>query len=101
MTIFFSQCEDWTRMENGLMNVTTFDFKERMLIILLFKGVNPYFMNQNTKMMVGLREAAEYTGLTYNCIRRLCLKNEIVHIRSGKKFYVNLPKLLEYLNHGV
>lgn len=50
--------------------------------------------------MVTLREAAEYTGLTYNCIRKLCLTDKIVHIRSGKKFYVNLPKLLDYLDHS-
>lgn len=51
-----------------------------------------------TKLMVSIREAAEMTGLSYSCIRKLCMNRQIVHIRSGKKYFVNLPKLMDYLN---
>lgn len=48
--------------------------------------------------MITLREAANETGLSYDCLRKLCLKGEIVHIRSGVKFLINENKLIEYLN---
>lgn len=47
-----------------------------------------------------LREAAEATGLSYDCLRKMCLRNEIVYIKSGNKFLINMDKLVEYLNGG-
>lgn len=48
--------------------------------------------------MVGLREAAARTGLSYGFLRRLCLSGQIVHIRCGSKFLINFQKLCDYLN---
>lgn len=50
--------------------------------------------------MVGIKEASEKTGISYDFLRKLCLQNKIVHIRTGAKFLINLEKLVEYLNRG-
>lgn len=47
-------------------------------------------MNEALPRMVTLREAAKMTGLSYDCLRKLCLRNEIAHIRSGTKYMVNV-----------
>ena len=51
--------------------------------------------------MLTLKEAAQKTGLSYDCLRKLCLQNKIVYIRAGCKFLINQEKLVEYLNGGV
>lgn len=48
--------------------------------------------------MLTIKSAAEQTGLSYDCIRKMCLQNKIVYIRAGTKFLINLEKLIEYLN---
>ncbi len=48
--------------------------------------------------MITLREAAEKTGLSYDCLRKWCLENKIVYIMAGRKFLVNQEKLVEFLN---
>jgi excisionase family DNA binding protein len=53
-----------------------------------------------TKIMVTIREASNQTGLSYYAVRRLCLTGQITFVRIGVKYYINLPKLLEYLNDG-
>lgn len=50
--------------------------------------------------MVSLNEASRRTGLSYDLLRRLCLTNEIVHIKTGVKYLVNFPRLCDYLNGG-
>lgn len=50
--------------------------------------------------MVTIKQASEMTGVSYDAIRRMCLNNQIVYIRAGKKFLINLGKLVEYLNTG-
>lgn len=40
------------------------------------------------------------TGLSYECLRQLCINGEIVHMRSGVKYLINLKKLEEYLDVG-
>lgn len=56
-------------------------------------------MNEALPRMVTLREAAKMTGLSYDCLRKLCLRNEIAHIRIGTKYMINLDKLSDYLNN--
>ncbi len=51
-------------------------------------------------VMIPLREASSRTGLSYDCLRKLCLTGKIVFIRSGSKYLVNFGKLCEYLNNG-
>lgn len=48
--------------------------------------------------MITLREAAKETGLSYGCLRKLCLSGQIAHIRAGSKFLLNYELLAEYLN---
>lgn len=45
-----------------------------------------------------LKEAAALTGLSYGFLRQKALAGEIVAIRAGRKFLVNLDKLVDYLN---
>ena len=61
-----------------------------------------YKVNNKDEMkvptMVSLREAASKTGLSYDYLRKACLNDEIVHVKCGKKFLINLEKLVDYLN---
>jgi excisionase family DNA binding protein len=52
------------------------------------------------KIMVSIREASDHTGLSYYAVRKLCLSGKITFVKSGVKYYINLPKLLEYLDAG-
>lgn len=48
--------------------------------------------------MLTIKEAAKETGLAEYHIRRLCKTGEIVAVKTGRKFLVNITKLCEYLN---
>lgn len=50
--------------------------------------------------MLTISELSKRTGLSYNFIRKLCVQNKIVHIRSGNKYLINLNRFLEFLNTG-
>ena len=50
--------------------------------------------------MITIKEAAEKTGISYSRIRTLWLESKIVHIKAGRRFLINLEKLIEYLNTG-
>lgn len=49
--------------------------------------------------MVTIKEASRRTGLTYSCIHKMALDGKIVHIRVGRRFYINFGKLCEFLNN--
>ena len=55
-------------------------------------------MDNGIPRMVSIREAAELTGLSKICIRKLCWENKICYKRSGSKYLINLQKFSEYLN---
>lgn len=49
------------------------------------------------------KEASQNTGLSMDCIRNLCLRNEIRYIRVGEKkskFLVNAESLVNWMNGG-
>ena len=48
--------------------------------------------------MLSLKQASTETGLSYYCLRNLCLNGEIAHIRSGNKYMINADRLEEYLD---
>ncbi len=50
--------------------------------------------------MATITEAAELTGLAKHYIRQLCLQNKIKYLKAGKKFLINVDKLIEFLNTG-
>ncbi len=54
--------------------------------------------NLNIAGMVTINEAATIVGLAKFRIRQLCLEKRIKHVRAGRKYLVNLPMLVEYLN---
>lgn len=44
-----------------------------------------------------IKEAAEATGLSVSYVRAGCVKGSIPHLKSGVKYYVNLPAFVELL----
>lgn len=50
--------------------------------------------------MLSIAEAAERSGLAQHYVRQLCLTNQIVYVRAGKKYLVNFEKLIDFLNTG-
>lgn len=48
--------------------------------------------------MLTIKETAEKTGVAIHFIRSLAIRNEIVHVRCGKKYLINFEKFIEYLN---
>ena len=52
----------------------------------------------NIPKMIKLREAERLTGLPYEYLRQRCLDDTLVHIRSGRDFWINSEKLAAYLN---
>jgi len=49
--------------------------------------------------MVTIAEAARITGLAEHFVRQLCLTGKITFVKAGKKFIVNLNKLVDYLDN--
>ncbi len=53
--------------------------------------------------MVSIREASRRSGLSYDFLRKECLRGNLVHIRVGTgKFLINFDYLVEQMNtaHG-
>ena len=48
--------------------------------------------------MLSLKQASAETGLSYYCLRNLCLENKFAHITSCTKYLINADRLEEYLN---
>ena len=48
--------------------------------------------------MIPIREASKRTGLSYDFLRKACLRGEIVHVRAGQKILINFNRLCDYLN---
>lgn len=57
-------------------------------------------MENAVKMMLPIKEAVTLTGLSYACIRKLCLTDQIKYIRSGNKYYINTDSLLRFCSQG-
>ena len=56
--------------------------------------------NKTLPRMRSIRAVAKETGLSYDAIRKMCLRNEIVYIRCGTKFLINLDWFIDYLNNS-
>lgn len=56
---------------------------------------------QKLPVMKTLREMVELTGFTYMHLRNLCLNNEIIHVRAGKKYLINYDRFVDYLNGAI
>lgn len=64
------------------------------------KGARKISVDRIIPRMLTIRETASLTGLSYEFIRRLCLQQKIVFIRSGSKYLINFDRFLDYLNGG-
>ena len=62
--------------------------------------LNADMITETIPEMIGLREAARRTGLSYGFLRRLCLSGQIVYVRAGSKFLINWQRFVDYLNRG-
>ena len=56
--------------------------------------------NEMIPEMITIKETASRTGLSYEFIRKLCINNEIVHVRTGKRYLVNFNRFIDFLNEG-
>ena len=54
----------------------------------------------NRPQMETINETAKLLGLAKNHIRQLVLQNKIKFVKAGKKYLINVDKLVEYLNTG-
>lgn len=45
-----------------------------------------------------INETAEITGLAAHFIRQLCLSGQIVTVKAGRKYLINLDRFIEFLN---
>lgn len=48
--------------------------------------------------MLTIRDCAERTNLSQTYIRKLVWDNKIVYVKTGRKYLVNLERLVDYLN---
>lgn len=57
-------------------------------------------MNEGLKIprMAGIKETAELFGLPVHFVRCKVASGEVVAVRAGKRFLVNVDKFAEYLN---
>lgn len=59
-----------------------------------------YTVRIKTPTFVSIREAAITCGLPYKTILGLCHAEKIIYFKSGKRYLINLDKLIEFLNTG-
>lgn len=53
---------------------------------------------EKVPVMITIAQASTESGLSYDCIRRLCLQGKLVHVKAGRKYLINKEKLADYLN---
>lgn len=69
---------------------------------IVAKNKESYYMIQETTKsatMQSIAQAAKLTGLSQHLIRKLCSRNLIPCMRSGKKYNINVIALMEILNN--
>ena len=50
--------------------------------------------------MFTIKKTAKESGLTEYFIRKLCLENKIIFVKSGNKHLINYEKFVDFLNSG-
>ena len=57
-------------------------------------------MDNETKIprMEGIKRTADILGLPVHFVRAKVLSGEVVAVRAGRRFLVNVDKFIEYLN---
>lgn len=59
---------------------------------------SPDILTPHMPEMLSPEEVSERSGFPYSTIRKMCLKGEIVHIRVGRRYYINWDKFCQRLN---
>lgn len=63
------------------------------------ENVNGLNWGDKIPEMVSIKEASRRTGLSYDFLRKQCLKGNLVHIRVGTgKFLINFGFLVDQMN---
>ena len=57
-------------------------------------------ITRNIPRMETINKAAEITGLSKHFIRQKAVNGEIVCVKVGNKYLINVDRLIEYLNNG-
>lgn len=57
-------------------------------------------LEEHAPLMLSLKDTSVRSGIPYDTLRRMCLDGKIVHIRVGKKIYINWDLLRAYLYGG-
>ncbi|MDE6788474.1 MAG: helix-turn-helix domain-containing protein [Ruminococcus sp.] len=57
-------------------------------------------ITRNIPRMETINKAAEITGLSKHFIRQKAVNGEIVCVKAGNKYLINVDRLIEYLNNG-
>lgn len=77
--------------------INTLKEKAEQLTALLESG-EP--QAQNVVEMVSIKEASQRSGVSYDFIRKMCINNQIAHVKAGSKYLVNWKMFINYLNGG-
>lgn len=48
--------------------------------------------------MTTIRETAKTTGMSEYAVRKLIKKNEVVYVKAGTKYLINLDRFVDFLN---
>ena len=65
-----------------------------------FQAITSTPDNEPVPTMLPIKKVASLTNLSYHFIRKLCIANKIVYVRTGCKYLINYEKFLEFLNTG-
>ena len=57
-------------------------------------------MQEHQTPYMKIPEACRATGLSQYFLRKGCKDGTIPHVKSGKVYFINVPKLLEQLNQA-
>lgn len=68
--------------------------------MVLYQVITERSASMTVPTMVSINQARNETGLSYEFLRSLIREGKITYIRTGKKFLINLEKLVEYLENG-
>lgn len=55
---------------------------------------------KHAPLMMTVLQAQKYTGLSERFLRDCIREGRIVYVKSGNRTYINVDKLIEYLNTG-
>lgn len=55
-------------------------------------------MEKDIPRMATIKQASQITGIAEHALRLWCINKQIVYVRCGSKYLVNIDRLVEFLN---